>query len=45
MSTTETNAMLVVITGTMTTEGVFSHLQVLAAPAACASFCIDRVTG
>ncbi len=45
MSTTETNAMLVVIIGTMTTEGVVSHLQVVAAPIAYASFCIDTVTG
>ncbi len=37
--------MLVVIIGTMTTEGVFSHLQVVPAPIAYARFYIDTVTG
>ncbi len=45
MLKTETNAMLVVITGTMTTEGVFSYVQVVAVPSTYASFCIDTVTG
>ena len=45
MLATATNAMLVVITDTMTTEGVFSYVQVVAAASAYASFCIDTVTG
>jgi len=45
MLTTATNAMLVVITGTMTTEGMFSYMQVVAAASSYASFGNNTVTG
>ena len=37
--------MLIVITGTMTTEGMCCYVQIVAVPSIYASFCIDKVTG